>query len=341
MTVIDILLIINLLVLCIVSSVLDIKKQIVPNVLVGSSIATGLILQLVSYGFIVHENLFYHIVSVAGGIILSVLMYALNIWAAGDSKLLIGIIISLPAKYLQLDSYLSFQSVSIVFYSFAIAFLFLIMESLLKRVRDKNIQIQNLKTDLWKFVKSYIACSLHLFGINSFLLLTFPNSFEYLKDYSLLLNLILVMIISKNRFFYNTKVILVSTLIDILEATIMIRFSIFVNLSVSSFLIALLIFLLKLLSEEYNYETIPLSDLKPGMIPSMESALLISNLGVLPDEFDKMTEDLKSRLTADEVSIIIKSAHQKFNPKIVIVKKTPFAAFISIGTIVFFIFGAL
>ena len=82
--------------------------------------------------------------------------------------------------------------------------------------------------------------------------------------------------------------------------------SIFINLAFAGVVLAIAVILLvvfRTFAGKYNYKTIPVSELKPGMILSMGSILLFAGSRVkgLPSF---STEDLKSRLSAGEVDSI-------------------------------------
>ncbi|MDO5445842.1 MAG: hypothetical protein Q4F31_09525, partial [Eubacteriales bacterium] len=107
------------------------------------------------------------------------------------------------------------------------------------------------------------------------------------------------------------------------------------------YVVVILLVLFRSFADKYNYKTIPVSDLRPGMILSMGSILLFAKSRVkgLP-AFS--TEDLKSRLSAEEVDSINRwSQTTNGQEAIVIVRKIPFALFIGVGTLLFAIWEVL
>lgn len=84
------------------------------------------------------------------------------------------------------------------------------------------------------------------------------------------------------------------------------------------------------------YERIKIADLKKGMILSMGSSMLMQGSRVrgLPGI---SSEDLKSRLTETEVNSIIRWGKGKEIDDLIIVKKIPFAIFIFLGFISYFL----
>lgn len=90
-------------------------------------------------------------------------------------------------------------------------------------------------------------------------------------------------------------------------------------------------------SEQYNYKCIKIADLKPRMILSYGSVLKFYNSRIkgLPKQ---TTEATDSRITEDEVNSIKRwSKSTKGEENIVIVRHMPFAPFMLIGEVIFFI----
>lgn len=105
------------------------------------------------------------------------------------------------------------------------------------------------------------------------------------------------------------------------------------TLDFKSWLIVLFVMFFRMIGEKYNYQEVPVDQLKPRMIPAMISVAEFSRSKVqgLPRT---MTEDLKARMTSDEIEAIKKwSKTSSGKPSVIVVRKIPFAIFISIGTI--------
>ena len=103
--------------------------------------------------------------------------------------------------------------------------------------------------------------------------------------------------------------------------------------------IVLLAMLMRILISEYNYEEVDTCNIKKGMILSVSDTMLFVNSKIkgLPM---LSTEDLRSRLTDEEANSVVKWGKSKIGKKTVkIVRKTPFAIFISLGVIIFVALG--
>ena len=100
-------------------------------------------------------------------------------------------------------------------------------------------------------------------------------------------------------------------------------------------MLILAVMYLRMIAEQYNYQTVNVSDVAPGMIPSAEMVIGFQKSRVkgLPA---CITEDLRARLSPEEVDAIRRWEHSKFgSSQIVIVRKVPFAIFIYLGFLLF------
>jgi preflagellin peptidase FlaK len=86
---------------------------------------------------------------------------------------------------------------------------------------------------------------------------------------------------------------------------------------------------------EYNYKTIPTSEVKKGMILSSFSTVFMSK-SKITDLPDISHEDMRSRLTKGEADAVVRWGNSKNGLKEVqIVRKIPYAIFIFIGLITY------
>ena len=102
-----------------------------------------------------------------------------------------------------------------------------------------------------------------------------------------------------------------------------------------SYLVVAALLLFRLFADKYNYKTIKVTELKPGMILSVGSVLSFSQSRV--DGLPQFTrEDLRSRLSPEEVASIKRwSETNNGQETITIIRKIPFALFIAMGTVLF------
>lgn len=130
-------------------------------------------------------------------------------------------------------------------------------------------------------------------------------------------------------------VTIISIICNIIYYLIM-KFNIY-PINIKMFIIVIAIMLFRNVSEQYNYKCIKIADLKPRMILSYGSVLKFYNSRIkgLPKQ---TTEATDSRITEDEVNSIKRwSKSTKGEENIVIVRHMPFAPFMLIGEVIFFI----
>lgn len=108
-----------------------------------------------------------------------------------------------------------------------------------------------------------------------------------------------------------------------------------------NFGLVFIVILMKLFISEYNYEYINTSDVKAGMIISTETSMLFLNSRVkgLPDISN---ENISDRLSESECESIRRWEKSSYGSKTVkIVRKIPFAIFISLGIVTYIIVGVM
>ena len=99
--------------------------------------------------------------------------------------------------------------------------------------------------------------------------------------------------------------------------------------------------IIRVLLSEYNYKTIPTSEVKKGMILSSLTTIFMakSNSNGLPGI---SYEDMRSRLTQDEAEAVVKwGTTKKGLAEVQIVRKVPYAIFILGGLIAYSIIWEL
>lgn len=69
---------------------------------------------------------------------LGVLLYAVHVWAGGDSKLLILVAFAMPARLYHYYSHEMFPTLSIVIFTFSVGYVYLMIHSLLCAVRKEK-----------------------------------------------------------------------------------------------------------------------------------------------------------------------------------------------------------
>ena len=318
------------------ASLSDLKSGIVSNKSILISLAIGLASAIPYYVFFAADCLLAYAVNVVIGIGISLILYAMGIWGAGDSKLLSVTILVFPARLYCMGNRSLASCFLLIALVFIVAFIYVIGDTVcigLKRKDLFKIQVKQLE---WKsYIKGFLFFFLLLNILNS---VTFKLLPEFLLTDALLLTAIqFVIILIGLRLEEKSNWVTVIVMGAVWAVLLLLKYSRFdlssINWGTYLAVIALVVF--RAAADKYNYKTIPVEELKPGMILSMGSILAFSGSRVkgLPSF---SSEDLKSRLSGDEVDSVVRwSGTKNGQDTITIVRKIPFALFIAIGTLLF------
>lgn len=270
------------------------------------------------------------------GSVVSILLYHFQIWAAGDSKYTILMMILFPLSLK--ERFIGGNGVLIYIATFSISFIYLVLESIylfikeaphLKKDRSFNFKIMK------DFVKSWLFsfCTIiiiyggieqiaseffleNIILIRIFVILFMFYFLEKSKNkvvyFSVMALGLLILIVNYLRYGSNSKVIFDYRMI----------------------LFVLLVIVLRNLCSRYNYKKIKTKDVSKGMILSAGTFMGFTNSRVkgLP-EFKG--ESIRAKITEEEAESIRRWEKSKYGQEyIFILRQIPFAPFISIGTLV-------
>jgi len=325
--------------LCIFCSLSDLIRNIIPNRVLFAYFCVGASINV--FCWIKASYLWEQLIGIGLLWSISIILYIFRIWAAGDCKLLMVLAILIPYEtYIQSFNPLFSPILSVVF-AFALSYIYLIVDSVYYSIkRKKIISKNNLITGTKTFLIRYISNLSYITMIDLIIRLVFPYFFTRSWILIAAINICTILLlrtikpISSYNKFIVPCLIVICLILKIVSGIQVITVSMIIH-----YLIVLAAMLLRLLISEYNYEEINTSDVKKGMILSMSDTMLFVNSKIkgLPM---LSTEDLRSRLTDEEANSVVKWGKSKYGKKTVkIVRKTPFAIFISLGVIIFVTLG--
>ena len=312
----------------------DLKKGIIQNKIIIIVSLLSLIANTIYYVFFAKIFILAYILNLSVMICISIAFYALHIWAAGDSKLLMLVISLIPARIYYAGNNVA-ATVIIMMLIFSIAYVYIISESIYLGIKEHNLfKIGAIKGDIKLMVKQYIKCTclVTLFGF--LIRFVLPQFYSNNIELIMIINMIIILLSFNFKFF--DKVVPLICLVAI-TAVFQILFGGKVAISWRLYPVVLLVLILRFFAEKYNYQTIATSEVKEGMVLSYSTIVYFipSSIKGLPS---KTTEDIRSRLNGIETDSIKRWEKSKYGqPTITIVRKIPFAIFISIGTIAFVI----
>lgn len=326
----------------IVSSITDFKNKKIYNKYLIVAIVLSVVIYLLFWKQIEIIYLKSFFINLFIGGIISFLFYYFKIWAAGDAKLFIVIIFMIPYEIYEVDTSNFFPSLYLLIIIFSVAFIYVFVETIYLWIKDKR-KFENIKQlKIEKFLKMNFIVK---YFMGYFIVLLINNiSSKFFVGFKanneglvLLLNMLILFLIY--RIIKNTWHEVIITVLFVFFNVLYYIFCGFqfysINIKMLALVFAILIF--RSISEKYNYQEIKIEDLKPRMILSYGSVLSFfgSRVKGLPQS---ATENTDSRLTEEEVKSIKRwSKTKKGKETITIVRHMPFAPFILIGELIFFI----
>lgn len=323
----------------ILSAVTDIKHGKIFNKYIIVFMSAAMILDCVEWFTFDKSYLFHQLANILICILISLVLYFFHIWAGGDAKLMIAVSLLIPYDLYINTKLLQFNLIYIFVFSFIFSYIYLIADTISGFIKGK-VHADNIKKTALKSVIDYLSCVLYIIFFDQIFQKLLPQFFEDYAWILLIINICIVFIISGLKIMKNRFVLLI-LIVTTVVLKIVFNQPILSKQMIINYVVALFFIILRVFIDEYNYETINVSKLRPGMILSAATTITFMNSKVkgLPEQ---STEDLRSRLTEDEINSILRWSKSKYGLDTVqIVRKIPFAIFITLGTVLFVITGAL
>ena len=330
------------LIIGILATITDFREKKIYNKTIIYGVIVSFILYIVMWKQIDMELIKNYVINLSISILISFLFFYFKIWAAGDAKLFIAMIIMIPFELYEVDLSNIFPGIYLLIIIFSIAFLYVVMETIFLWAKDSE-KFQKLKTikfnikTIKDWLEKYFMGYFIILLINNIIYLLFPTFQE--KNGALMLVCNMLILIFIYRIIQNKKQTIIVTTISIIFNIIyyiIMKFNIY-QINIKMFIIVISIMIFRDISEKYNYECIKIENLKLRMILSYGSVLKFysSRIKGLPKH---TTETTDSRLTNDEVNSIKRwSKSSKGDDSIVVVRHMPFAPFMLIGEIIFWV----
>lgn len=323
-----------LICMCSYVTVTDLKHGIIQNKVLLITGIIGTVANVIYYTFFGRAFFIAFILNLLVMMAISVTFYALHIWAAGDSKLLIFTIFLIPARIYYEGNNVT-ATVVIMIIIFSIAYLYIIGESIYLGLKEKNLfKINRIKADVKLMVLQYIKCTCLVTLFSFIVRYIVPDFYDKNIELMMILNMIIILLSYNFKFFDRTLPLACLCIVTIIGYVFIRGTEFSLNLKIYPLVLAVL--LLRLFAEKYNYLTIPTSNIEKDMVLAYSTIVYFipSTIKGLPKE--KTTEDIRSRITADEAESIKRWENSKYGQaEITIVRKIPFAIFISSGAVIY------
>lgn len=304
MYILEALLLAVLFLTCLYVSVTDIRSGIIENRILAVSglVCSGI--NVLYYTIFAQEYFIVFLIDFILLVVLSVCMYALNLWAAGDSKLLFLVVFAIPGRLYDIEHGAA-PAIYVIVFTFSISFIYVVLESIVLGIRRKEkFQMPNFK-NFSGFFYGYVSITVYIMGINYLVYLLFPVFASQNTSLIAMADLFLSIIIHKYAVFFRLPALCIAAVAAlIITAVYGIKYGFSVpNLKIYGYIAVIMFF--RSVAEQYNFQTIPTSKVKPGMILSTSTILSMapSKVAGLPRS---TTEDMRSRLTSEQAEAVVR-----------------------------------
>lgn len=319
--------------LCYLCTKSDLQSGIIYNKVLVIFLGMAVVIDVVYYGIFV-RNLFWNfllnfvIVSAV-----SLYLFFSHSFAGGDCKMMIILALLFPARFYW---GLGNSNITLVFaIAFAIfaGYCYLLANSIWAIVTKKAlVTFDYVKEYLLNFLKSYVAAMVYISLFNQLIM--------WISDWGFNVNIWVIRILCLfvawciGRYpVFKKWIVFVPTICILIVSSLFTRIIPF-SLNLENYVLVLVLLVCQMTIKTTIYEKIEVEQLKKGMILTTFSSLLMQ-ASITKGLPGVSTEDLKSRLTNEEIESIKIWAKATHTESLTIVRKIPFAIFISIGIILY------
>ena len=258
-------------------SISDIKNGIISNKSILAALAIGSIGDIIYYTLFARDCFFSFSINVIAGSCIGVLLYALGVWGAGDTKLLMTTILLFPARLYCLKNQSLASCFLMIAMIFIIAFIYLFFDTIYNGIRQKNLFVfQKNRIAIKEYLKGILFYFFFLSILNTLTFRILPDSLLTDRMLMTTIHFIFVLVSLKVESYSSWKMVMVlgiGFVISIFLRTSSFNFS---EIQWWIYPVVIILVLIRTASDKYNYISINVSELKPGMILSVGSVLNFS-----------------------------------------------------------------
>lgn len=335
MTIIEILSYIALLLLGIEASITDIRNGHIYNKILLCFAVCGVVLNIIYYGYFARDLFVLFVGNYLLIAAISLWLFYSHSFAGGDCKLILVMGILYPANYYVIYGTNEITIFFAIGFAILYGYIYLLIASLFSLIRDKKkIPMNDINGYFLSFGKSFVTASVYISLFSLFSIYLQELGYASYPWVFRLASMGITLLVGKCRYLKKWFVVLGVFFIDLTVSFCLdqIPFSV----SPENYILVVILLLCQLTIKSNLYEEVELKDLKKGMILSTYSSMMMQNSRVrgLPK---LSTEDLQSRLKDEEIDSIKRWAKSRKVGSLTVVKKIPFAVFIFLGFITYFI----
>lgn len=289
----------------------------------------GLMLDTIYYGTVGRGMAWGFISNLIVVIVIALCLFFSHSFAGGDAKLLFVLAIVYPA-----DFYLTYNGNSLTLYiavmlAILYGYIYLIICSVYELLKGTSKMTgAYIVGYIMKFAGSFIVALVYIGILNIIFLIITTHGVAIDNWIYRVISLIVAYLVNNKKIFKKWYLLGPATLLLLF---MIVHFgTVPYSYEIGNYILIILILLCQMTAKTSLYETVKISQLHDGMILSVASSLMLQNSRVrgLPQI---SSEDLRSRLTQDEVESVKLWAKNRKIEQLVIVRKIPFAFFLLIG----------
>ena len=339
MLILEIALGISMICLSVLAIKSDISKGLIYNKVLFLFSVIGIILDILYYGIFAQDIVLDFLINFIIVFLICMILFFTHAFAGGDCKFCIILALLYPARFYLVYSNNIYTLFAAIGLAIAFGYIYMLCLSIVNLAKGKNaLSKQYICSFILAFAKSFFSALIFITTIN-LLIILFENITEiYVNIWIVrLICIAAAWLIGKFDFFRKWYVCAGGILFDIVLAFLMHAFPL---INPGNYLLVTILLLCQLMIRNNLYLEINIADLRAGMILSTFSSVLMQNSRVrgLPQV---SSEDLRNRLTESEVASIQRWAAGNNVEKISIVRKIPFAIFLSLGFLCYFIIWSI
>ena len=336
MAIVEIMMLIILVILGGIASVSDIRKGIIPNKIVFAFAVVGIILDGIYYGVFSQDTFGLFELNLLVTTAISLGLYFSHSLAGGDCKLIPVMALLFPA-----GMYMTYGKTEItlfvaIFFAIFYGYIYMLVVSAWRIViGEARVSKKDAIHYLLGYLKSYLIAFVYVTFVNLLFAVIDRNLFPVASWIVWIIFIVVAWISGRLSIMKKPASIVVFALLDI-ALSIYIRVLSF-SLNWRTYIFTAILVLCQMTIRTNIYETVPTISAKKGMILSTFSSVMMQNSKVkgLPRVSE---EDLRNRLTKEEAESIHRwGKTPKGQKEIIIVKKIPFAVFIALGYLTYFL----
>lgn len=319
--------------LCYLCTKSDLTAGMIYNKILGGFLILAILLDAVYYGLFVRDMTIEFLINV--GIVAAVSLYLFysHTFAGGDCKMMIVLSLLFPARWYWCLGTSNATLIFVIAFAIFAGYCYLLGYSVIAIITKRvPMTLNYVREYLMNFLKSYVSAIVYIYLFNFGISLLYAQGFEMNIWIPRILCILVSWCVSKYPAFKKWFIFVPAS--GIVIAISIITKSLPISLNPESYVLVLVLLLCQMTIRTTIYEKVEVSQLKKGMILTTFSSIPMQS-SITKGLPGVSTEDLKSRLTEDEITSIKIWAKATHTETLTIVKKIPFAIFISIGVLLY------